>query len=323
MLKIFSTLCVVLCLAACSGGEGKKGADEYRAKGPIPSNAPILGEWKATDSDFYLIIEASQIHFISFDPIYNCVSDSVLRVTAYENNIVTYSFDGYTNEIRLTRNGNNLEYAYIPSDSAALTWDFMLSTVDLSQFPSCENADEQGSIEVSLDFVELPDELALNHDFTQMGRVEFTIDVTFDVNNSGDIDAGDLSLRSRHFKGRDGADPIVLTLEEIGANLWLENGAGTTTTITPITLFTHDNNLSYSVARAAHQGLSLIDNSTQINVEVLYVDAEENRIEDFYPARNALTEGIDTSLQEDDMGDVSGSQTDLFDLTTLQIIINR
>lgn len=316
-------------LAGCggSGGGANQNPEEH---GPddsevttIPADSQLLGTWKAEQFiGVYYTFTETAMGFVILDEVYGCVLSSgeapisrftedrlILAEGTDAERVWLYDFDGDTLYLGI-------------SGAAEYTYDFERAVEDINTYSDCADASVTGSVSADLVFVELPEAIKIDHTITPLGRVEYFIDVNFDINNSGEIDDGDIFFSSRHFKPNGLAEPSQIALEDIGANIWGYQG-NWSTDLVPAEIEITDNHLRMSVEKSEHPALSLISNSTQVNIAVSYTDLFGSTNDDYYPASRTYTEGLDTSLLEDVTGDVTDDNSGKFDLYQISISVEN
>jgi len=348
MLKVFLLAVLAICLSACLeiDGDGDikvKPFSHNSAPSPTPSPEPppepildtevvpseskLLGHWKAKGSEqqaqrnTYIEITENSISFGVFEPVYSCIggekeypifeySENTLSYTPDNNEnveLLLYSIDDGGVNLTVQINGEQQEYELIPSEER------------IEALNPCEDGNVSGRLRSEIRFVTLPDFLALNHATTSIGAKEFELAMTFDINNSGTIDTGDLVLRAVHIKPAEANQAQSRSIADISAELVILNNDGYSATIQYTDLEVSDNQLAMTLEKAAHPAITQITNNTQINVAVFYLNADDSVIEDAYPAEGVLTIGVDNSLLEDAMGDANGTDSGAFDITQISI----
>ena len=186
--------------------------------------------------------------------------------------------------------------------------------------PACGGGDDPppDTIQVSITVSNLPTQVTINKATTPDGIVEYSWGVTFDMNNDGLINAGDISLRLMHFKPPGGVE-VNMNVDSLAADLWLYTSATRTESQFPIDLFVSGNTITLSVDRSALAELQGINESTMVYFQTSYHDAGRgSSVYDYHPAARTYVNIPMNGLFTDASADVG---FDFIDMVEMEIFL--
>lgn len=136
---------------------------------------------------------------------------------------------------------------------------------------SCSGGSNQGNSQgdplvVSITLDSLPPSYTYNKTTTPDGYVEYKWGITFDINNSGTINQGDIVLRILHFKAT-GSIEQTGPISDFSADLWEYTSDTQTTSVANAASEVTGDTITISIDKSAHATLSSVTNSTLVYFE--------------------------------------------------------
>lgn len=138
-------------------------------------------------------------------------------------------------------------------------------------------------ITVTLTMASIPSSLTFDHHAVSEGTFEYMWDVGFDVDGSGRISAGDISLGLEHFKS--GTTELTGALaDNTQASVRVYTDANTASAVEGVTAqkFIQGNVITLSVTKGNFAALAAVTPSTRIRVTTQYYNGTAN-FTDAYP----------------------------------------
>lgn len=269
-------------LIACGGGSSGGGSTSGSGKTQAPLSEAFLGTWTAVDApgNLYISIgESAIVGYVGVD-CFDAQASAYLQTT--ERSITTSDEQGEVESVFsldadgiLTVQEEDLSIAFYRAD--------------LPVMYGCVS----GEVSVQLTLAELPQQVKINRDEQDTGRVEFDIGVTFDLDGSGGESVGDLNLSVFHF-ARAEAERLV-SLTELGASIWSfkyetsESGEVQRFTSSFSSqrgeLSADGNTLVMTFDRATHPLLAMIDDTTPVRATT-YINYPQPMVEQIWAGAN-------------------------------------
>ena len=280
------------------------------------------GEVDVFGSGLYIFIDSSNMTYYTYEDDFNCYS-------------VPFSTDAidFDDEILtiVGPSGNLMDTPYVISDDILtielssllppLTFEKAQVGIDGLQ-PSCLDSTATGSVSADITFAQLDDAISLNNVNVSNHVLEYQLELLFDVNMSGEADAGDLELAIMESKFP-GADPVTKSLSTLNASLWVR-GSNTLRVIQSVTLTVENNTMRFTIPKSAHIALRSITQGLPVSIKAYYKNGAHGVQEDRYPNSGGFTSGLDTTSLMDASGDVSGdtpSDETTVDITQISVVV--
>ncbi len=281
---------------------------------------PPEGVWYSSEFDSYVVIKDKELLNYTYDDRFSCNDLSTVEIVSFtedSNLTVRNEFEEFDISfviadglLTLEKEGSNLPVTLIKSDK------------DFDSFnPLCSDPSASGNVTVNIEFDQLPEFVTLNQQGTEVGQVEYSVSITFDMNNSGTVDLGDISLATISFKS-DLELPGETSISELKAYLWWNSSDKETTTITEINFAVEDKTLSFNVPLSAHISIASISQGTPIKVKSYYLYGDSGEERDLYPDSGDFTSGLDSSHLVDLSGDVNDGQS-IVDIVSIQVSVSN
>lgn len=198
-------------LLGCSGSSDTPEAS-------VPLNTEFYGLW-TIDELAYVAVSKKSITVFAYDDERSCFEASLYSVSHSTETSLT-SLDVQTGEESTSKFSLNEEALLIEEDGRALT--FMPASYLNNPFPGCDNAYGINAVEIALELAYLPPTITIDRDAQENGRVEYSYRVSFDLNKNDVIDAGDVGIELKHYKGRgDYPSNYELAVSDLGADIWV------------------------------------------------------------------------------------------------------
>ena len=166
-------------------------------------------------------------------------------------------------------------------------------TIGLLSLVGCtsESTDSMQSDTITVEFslASLPATITYNKPTTPTGYIEYKWSVTFDINNDGVVNAGDIILQILHFK-RSGAVETTGTIEDLDASVWLYTTDTETTSQVDAVSSVTGNTITISIDRSNYPLLDLVNQGTLVNfTSSTYDESAGYSKYDYYPGFFTLT----------------------------------
>lgn len=190
---------------------------------------------------------------------------------------------------------------------------FIVATVAVLFFLASCNDNEstnitssaRDTISVKLTMNNLPDTITYSKSTTPDYQVDYSWGVTFDINNDGMINQGDIILQILHYKSP-GDTEQVGSIDDLESNVWLYTSDTAFESIAAVNKEIAGNSIIFTVDRSTHETLSKITPDTLVYFSTSYFD-ENNQIPqyDFYPSFSIYVNIPADGKFIDDTGDVT------------------
>jgi uncharacterized protein YcfL len=193
------------------------------------------------------------------------------------------------------------------------------------------------SLKATIGLVGLPLTFTYDDNDVPNGYPEFEWAISFDTNNSGEIDKGDLSF-SISLAAFDSSPTQTISRDELEAKVmeYVFEGGVISSQIATIGIEVTDQSITFlsdtiSIVTADNleEKIKSISNGTQVNVQTTYRDPETGHYYyDFYPEQSEYTRGLDTTDLIDTVNDLEilPGTTDLvfnfIDIESITIEVN-
>jgi len=304
-----------------------------------PNNTVTVWQDDSTAGS-YLIISTTSFRFATLDatdPDNECYSifQNHDIVSVSNNTYVLKEIDsGVETNVTVVENGDTLSVTvnstntthtfHKVADNASASFSICVTSVN-NPSPVTDNTNTSPNpIIVSMTMAQLPSVISVNNPDTSLGGVEYRWSVSFDVDNSMSVNAGDLRF-SLSWYVEDGAQPADMPLTDLNANLWELNDQGGSVSLTPISINVIGNTIEFVVNRDSHSSLGKIVQGTQVYFDTYYFLPGTGSHYDYYPADSSYTSMMDLGLITDplnDTVDISGGYYPFIDLVSMSVVIN-
>lgn len=171
-----------------------------------------------------------------------------------------------------------------------------------------------GTVSVTLNLDQLPSSITYNRAATPDGYVEFNWGVTFDINDDGIINQGDVTLRLLHFKAA-GSSEITGPISNLTAKLWLYISDTTVQSVAVASKQIAGNSITISIDKSAHSSLSSISDTTLVYFLTSNNDISGLPVYDYYPSFKQLISIPVNNQFTDPQGDVSEQEIDMVSMS--------
>lgn len=309
MTKIVTSLMAIALLSGC-GSDSSNSGNNAEDKG-------LQGIWVSDDEFFqYVNFQSNGRPLIySYDYERNCY------VSYEQPEIVT------DNKVQLSLIDikGTFNYSYLDQDTLQLSDNgkevlrFKRSNELATNFRNdCGDSTDSTVVKAKIQFSTLPEEILINLQETQDGSGEYSVGVLFDVNNSGEVDKGDLSFYLSHFKQVE-ANPQSKPLGELKAGIHRQSSETSRYALTPVDIDITENAIEFIVPVSLHSDLKAISYGTQVLVEAHHWAVEGHTKWDCYPDACQYTEGVDTSSTLWDSAEEVTSANSIVDITAIEL----
>lgn len=176
---------------------------------------------------------------------------------------------------------------------------------------STDSIQDTGSITVEFILASLPATITYNKPTTPDGYVEYKWSVTFDVNNDGVVNAGDIVLQILHFK-MPGTAETTGTIEDLNASVWLYTTDTQTTRQVDAESSVAGNTITISINRNRYPLLDLVKENTLVNFTCSTYDEIAGFSKyDYYPGFSTVTSIPLDGQFSDSQGDADFAYIDM------------
>lgn len=177
-----------------------------------------------------------------------------------------------------------------------------------------DSTDPTDTVQASITVSNLPTQVTINKTDSPDGRVEYIWGVTFDINNDGIVNMGDIVLRILHFKSP-GSTEATVNVDSLPADLWLYTTDTETQSQFPVDMYISGNTINFSIERTAMAALETIDISTQVYFRTSYYDSVSGlNVEDYHPASRTYVAIPADGMFSDPAADVGFDLVDMVDM---------
>lgn len=316
MFKSYTPILIAIFALGCNDD---KQADAVSSEAATTeAHNALLGFWQSGDASTtqtLLEISDSSVSYYLFDPVYQCYAVSAAELVSLTNDSLTTTRDGqaYTSQYSLSHDNLSLSEGdftevYQPYSGSEITSQNL-----------CSNDDLLGVIQADITFINLPKSIEVNALSSNDGVAEFVIEVTFDINLSGERDEGDIELSAQHFKWPNSA-PSTLRLSDLPANLGVYTSSSNAIYSSAAQLRVQGDRVLLAVPRSQHVALESITLATPVFVSASY-NYDNQYSSDRYPS-SGFTSGEDLSLLIDPEGDHTGNAS-FIDFSSVEISIDN
>ena len=184
-----------------------------------------------------------------------------------------------------------------------------------------DDDDTVRTITVTITVADLPDPVTYNKNATPEGFVEYCWGITFDTNDSGAADTGDVVLDIMHFKPTGGIETVGSVLD-FDAKLRQYINDTQTASKADISRSINGNVITLTVTDSTHWAVLSIDSNTMVYFRTQYYDESGGTAHfDHYPAADTF-EAIPGDGQFTDAGgDADG--WDLIDMVDMTVTFSE
>lgn len=260
-------------LAGCGGSSG--GDEPNSPSVPVTPNTPLdsqfYGVWEI-DSLAYVAISKDTITTVAFDEERGCYESGLFIVNSSTETSLT-STDIQTGERTTSHFEMDGNVLIVEEDGLELPF---VKAQAFKPYPGCESFYGVTDVEIDLELSYLPPSVKINRGAQDIGRVEYDYGINFDINRNSVIDAGDIAIRVRHFKGsRNYPSDHDISIVELGSNIWTylpkhQSDSIISTTIdeinTAVQLTQTDNVLMFKFDITQHALLAHINEDTPVQI---------------------------------------------------------
>lgn len=285
-----SAILLPLLLSGCGGGSDANSQSEPAPTAEVPMSQPLntqyYGVW-GIEGLAYAMISESSVTTTVFDVDRGCYESDHFIVTASDTDSLTTS-DVRTGETSTTSFSLNGSQLVLQEGGGTLE---LSNTNFFNPTPGCDSRDSIDNIEVAIELSYLPPYVTINRDAQDSGRIEYDYQINFDLNENDVLDAGDASIKIRHFKSdRDYPANHQLTLSELNAQVWIyvprqqsDGVASTSVKTNTVQLTQQGSTLTFDIDPSMHAFMSNVSQDTpvQIQTSVSYPEPETTVIEDW------------------------------------------
>lgn len=271
---------------------------------PNYQSYPIIGNWEfgySKNENIYLFFTQSDLTQASYYEQYSCYSKQSKSIE-------------HLSDINFKINNEIANYSYNSADDTILYRGITLrrSNINLGMINSCEDPSLTGSIQVELEFSNLPSLVFINHqEANNNTREAYSLYIEFDMDSSGDTSVNDLVFEATY--GFDNSKPDEnISLSNLSAsishiNSASDNSSSHTTILSPaFTVDVENNKMLFEINRSQHLALKNISEFTNLNIQTYYRDKDQSVQVDKFPS-SGYTSSIDASSIVDEEGDVEGN----------------
>ncbi len=147
-----------------------------------------------------------------------------------------------------------------------------------------DNTQLADDFSVSITLANLPETISYNKKSTPDGYVEYKWSVTFDINNDGVINKGDIVIQLHHFKSP-GSVEKTGRISDLSSSLWLYTTDTETTSKIGVNTTISGNTITLSTNKTQYKKLNDINAATLIYFETSTYNASTKLSEyDYYPS---------------------------------------
>jgi len=312
MTKMVISLMAVALLSAC-------GSDSKSNSGNSSEDKGLQGIW-VSDDEFrqYVNFQSNGRPLTySYDHELNCYASYEQPKIVADNQI----------QLNLIDLKGTFNYSYIDQDTLQLSENgkevIRLKRSDTSAINfsnDCGDSTDSSVLKAKIQFSSLPEEILVNREETEDRHGEYSVGVVFDVNNSGEVDKGDLSFYLSHFK-QVGANPESKPLDELKVVIDRQSSETSRYGITPVAVSINENSIEFIAPVSLHADLKGISNGTQVLVQAHHWAVEGSTKWDCYPDDCQFTEGVDTSSTLWDSVEEATSKDSIVDIIAVEVLL--
>ncbi|GEM_PF-5362287 len=267
-------LATLIILSGCGGGGSSQSATSNAFSSKIPEVTPAAvsqpldtkfnKSWSFGDNEF-LLVSTEKALWMSNNTTQNCyLVEKLDVVSSSESSIALENPLGELSQLHFTDNGDTEAIVNIDG-SERLASSAPTELISFSAgLPLCTASSAAGKIEAILDLVEVPTIVKVDREASAMITTELDWSVSFDINDSGQIDAGDVSLHLSNIKHPNKSEAVV-PLVHLESRLVIYTSAEMGYSILDAANISADaNGLMFSVDASTHPLLSLITENTGV-----------------------------------------------------------
>lgn len=272
---LFTCLTAVLC--ACGGGSGSNNSDSSTSATSPTSSATTLNDktestpldkafnriWHLGNEEF-ILVSTDKVMWMSPDSIQDCYRLETFDVESSSDSSLTLNSESINPQVdfqSLSENQADIEFQGAQYSAVATAEDFL--EFEPSQ-ELCNANTSATKIRSEINLVEVPEMVKVDRNASAMTTTELDWVVTFDINDSEKIDAGDISIRLSNTKSAAKTESIV-PITDLQARLMIFTSADMGYSIlNEIDVSASSSELSLSVNTATHPLLSLITENTGV-----------------------------------------------------------
>lgn len=240
------SLLALALLAGCGGGSSDSATpvNDNRINDGVlePLALQYQGVW-AIDDLAYVLITQDTVTTFAYDDTRGCYESGLFTVRTSTANSMT-SRDVYSGEITESSFARDGEALLITEGNDTLAF---LEPNFFDPYPGCESLHNITNIQLDVELAYLPPEITINRSAQDSGYTEYRYEVTFDINESGSNDAGDVAIVVLHYKSTSTyPENYVTTIEELGAGIWYIIPKQGTDSLVSSTVSTAHNTVAFS-----------------------------------------------------------------------------
>lgn len=288
---LFTCLTTVLC--ACGGGSGSNNlGSSNSAASPAVSVATLNDKTEPTPldeafnriwrlgSEEFILVSTDKVMWMSPDSMQDCFRIETFEVESSSDSSLTLNSERINRQVDF----QSLSENQVDIESQGTHYSAVATAEDFLEFrPSQElcNANTSATtIRSEINLVEVPVMVKVDRDASAMTTTELDWVVTFDINDSEKIDAGDISIRLSNTKSAAKTESIV-PITNLQARLVIFTSAEMGYSIpNEIDVSASSSELSLLVNTVAHPLLSLITENTGVfaRATTFYKDPEADEL---------------------------------------------
>jgi len=277
------------------------------------AEAALESDWYF-DNDFPLILRIQDNLLTEYRlfPPYACYTlrhytlDSVDSSGHLDYTRASVSGDHYSATYEIRDDRLQLTNSHLPMAQGTVT----LQRRDqlLSQYAACENLDRKGHVDITLEFLASPQDSLLAGVGTDVMSTDYLAKISFDINHNGKYDRGDISLTVDHVVNDDEVT-TPWAIEKLRQYITINSGENNNFGYALNFAKAKDKSITFSLDNSKHPAIAEISYATQVYL-LMYSETgsiSENSdaiYQDYLPAKNQFTSGIDTHLISDPADDV-------------------